>query len=135
MYEYDIDLTPQRRSFRIEDQVYSIVLESAWWKTFDQVCPWPETRKTWIMEWIQDAKDRGCNRQALMRYRIHQLAMDEAPGPDPRRELLERIDRLRKKRMPWGRIASLLSEVELLPGGEWSGEDVKAFYYKQRQSK
>mgnify|MGYP006274563775 CR=1 FL=1 len=132
MYDIDIDLTPTRRSFRIEGQVYSLLLERAWWETFDAVCPQGETRKGWIMEWIQDARDRGCNRQALIRYRIHQLSLEDIQdqGPDPRQELLERIGRLREKRYSWTRIANLLSEVELLPGGEWSGEDVKGFYYK-----
>lgn len=135
MYEYDIDPTPTRRSFRIDGQVHSFILEKCWWETFNAVCPWPETRKAWILEWIQDARDRGCNRQALMRFRIHQLSIEDIQdqGPDPRQELTDRIGRLRKKRMPWTRIASLLSEVELLPGGEWTGEDVKAFYHKHRQ--
>jgi hypothetical protein len=136
MYDTDIDTTPTRRSFRIQGQVYSIVLEAEWWMEFDRACPWPETRKTWIMEWIQDAADRGCNRQALIRYRIHQLTLEDIQGQsrDHRRELMEHIDRLRKKRMPWAKIASLLSEVELLPAGGWSGDDVKAFYYKHKEA-
>lgn len=87
MYEYDIDTTPTRRSFRIEGQVFSIVLEACWWDTFDAVCPRGETRKTWILEWIQDARDKDCNRQALIRYRIHQLVMQESQdqGQDPDR--------------------------------------------------
>lgn len=131
MYATDIDLTPQRRSFRIEGQVYSIVLEAAWWQALEDICPQSETRKTWIMEWIADAKDKGCNRQALIRYRIHQLALEEGQGQvrDHRQELVARIDRLRKKGMPWVKIANLLTEVELLPAGEWSGDDVKRFYF------
>lgn len=132
MYEIDVDLTQQRRSFRYGQAVYSIVLESVWWRTLEDVCPSQETRKGWIAEWIEDARVKGCNRQALIRFRIHQMALEDAQdrGPDPRRELLQRIGRLREKRLSWARIATLLSEVELLPGGEWSGKDVKAFYDK-----
>lgn len=115
----DLNATFQGRSFRLEGQVYSIVLEAAWWQTLDDICPQAETRKTWIREWIEDAKVKGCNRQALIRYRIHQIALGERQGQvrDHRQELVARIDRLRKKKMPWTKIANLLSEVEMLPVG------------------
>lgn len=137
MYEYDIDTTPQRRSFRVKSTVYSLVLEKCWWETFEAVCPRGETRKTWILEWIEDAKDKGCNRQALIRFRIHQLAMDESEHeqkPNPMQQIMDRIDEFRRKRVPWRVVADRLNEEGLIPtSGEWSEESVKGFYYIQKQ--
>lgn len=77
MYDLNIDLTQERRSFRIEGQVFNLALESAWWQNLEAVCPSPDTRKGWISEWIAEARDRGCNRQALIRFRIHQLMLEQ----------------------------------------------------------
>ncbi len=134
MYDTDIDLTPQRRSFRVGQEVYSLALEAAWWQTFQAVCPREEMRRGWLLEWIEDARAKGCNRQALIRFRIHQLVLDSQPepGPDPKRELLDRIEDMRR-RFTWRRIALALNDVGLtLGGGEWTEESVRTFYYKAR---
>lgn len=76
MYDFDIDLTPQKRSFRHSREVYSIVLESCWWQELEAICPNQDTLRGWILEWIQDARDKDCNRHALIRCRIHQLRLE-----------------------------------------------------------
>ena len=135
MYDHDIDLTPQRRSFRQGHDVYSVVLELAWWQAFDEVCPNQDTRKGWLLEWLEDATTKGCNRQALIRYRIHQLVLDAQPepGPDPDQELRKRISAMRKNRVSWRQIALRLND-ETMDRDSWTEEDVKAFYYMDRKA-
>ena len=137
MYEFDIDLATERRSFRGEGQVYSIVLEKCWWQALESVCG--SELKSWILEWIEDARDRGCNRQALIRYRIHQLVLDNKtppPPPNSKQEVLERIEELRKKKVPWRKVAAKLNEEELgIENGEWNSEIVKGFYYINQNKK
>jgi len=82
MYEYDIDLTPQRRSYRVKSTVYSLVLGKCLWEEFDRICPRGETRKTWILEWNEDFLDKGVNRQALIMFRIHQLSLENLEDQD-----------------------------------------------------
>ena len=76
MYSFDVNLSPQRRSFRTGQQVYSIVLEEAWWQALESVCPGSDALRGWIFEWVEDARAKGVNRQALIRYRIHQLMLE-----------------------------------------------------------
>jgi predicted DNA-binding ribbon-helix-helix protein len=134
MYELDIDLTPQRRSFWVGQEVYSLVLEQCWWQALEDICPNQETRKGWLLEWIEEARAKGCNRQALIRFRIHQLVLDSqpGPGPDPKQELLERIKDMRR-RLTWRKVALALNDVGLTLGsGAWSEESVKTFYHSDR---
>jgi len=75
MYEFEIDVTPKRRSFRKGQNVYSVVLETAWWQTLESLCSADEL-KSWILEWLEDAINRDCNRHSLIRFRIHQLCLE-----------------------------------------------------------
>ncbi len=76
MYETTIDLTQRRRSFRIDGKVYNLALEVCWWQALESVCPSQESLKGWISEWIAEARDKNSNRQALIRFRIHQLMVE-----------------------------------------------------------
>jgi predicted DNA-binding ribbon-helix-helix protein len=137
MYDFDIDLKAERRSFRAGRQVFSLVLEKCWWQALESVCPGQDSLKGWILEWIEDARAKGVNRQALIRYRIHQLVLDNCPpaAPDPRREALERIEELRSKRLPWRKVADTLNREEVATSaGRWTEESVKSFYYINRQA-
>lgn len=135
MYDFDIDITPQKKSVRIGQDVYSLVLERCWWQAFEDACPNQVTRKDWLMEWIQDARDRGCNRQALIRYRIHQLVLDARPepGPDPGQVLLDRIAAMRKRKVSWRQVAIRLND-ETVGRGQWTEESVRSFYYTNRSA-
>lgn len=86
--------------------------------------------------WIEDARAKGCNQQALIRFRVHQLVLDSQPepGPDPKEEFLDRIEDMRR-RVTWRKIALALNDVGLTLGGAWSEESVKAFYYKNRSAR
>ena len=135
MYEFEIDLSQERRSFRAGDKVFSLVLETAWWQALESVCSGPEMLKSWVLEWIEDAKVRGCNRQALIRYRIHQFVLDEkslVPAPNPKQEIMDRIEELRKKHLPWRKVAAKLNEEDL-GNNDWTTEVVKGFYYMNKK--
>lgn len=127
----DLDLTVQHRSFRDGQRVYNIALEAAWWQKLDKLCSRKQARD-WILIWIQEAYDKSTNRQALIRLKIHEMvledAQEQAQAQDRAQDLVQRIERMRAKRMPWARIASALAECELIPN--WSSEDVRKFYYK-----